>query len=166
MKNTGFAPLASALQRPGLTSRPFRVAGLGALGGPGGALGGLGALEVALGVLVAPGGLGVLVVLPWLCLSSEQDTAPDNPDTNIHLSDATAGPSEVRRILSESRHDVNPFAACDHVGVGEDVVGRLGGPSLGLTPVSEGERHGHEPAQGYRATPGRGHARNAHLDDR
>jgi hypothetical protein len=54
---------------------------------------GLGALEVALGVLVARAGLGVLVVLPWLCFSSEQDTAPDNPDTNIHLSDAIARPS-------------------------------------------------------------------------
>lgn len=45
-------------------SHPFRVAALGALEGLGVALEGLGALEVALGVLVALGGLGVLVVLP------------------------------------------------------------------------------------------------------
>ena len=45
---------------------------------------------VALG---AQAGLEVLVVLPWLCFSSEQDTAPDNPDTDIHLSDAIAEPA-------------------------------------------------------------------------
>jgi hypothetical protein len=70
----------------------FKVVGLGARAGLGG-LGGLGALEVALGVLGVRAGLGVLGVLPWLCFSSEQDTAPDNPDTNIHLSEAIAGPS-------------------------------------------------------------------------
>jgi hypothetical protein len=42
----------------------FTVVGLGARVGLGVGLEGLGALEVALGVLVARAGLGVLVVLP------------------------------------------------------------------------------------------------------
>jgi hypothetical protein len=71
----------------------FKVVGLGARAGLGVGLEGLGALEGARGVLGARAGRGVLGVLPWLCFSSEQDTAPDNPDTNIHLSDAIAGPS-------------------------------------------------------------------------
>jgi hypothetical protein len=73
--------------------RPFRVVVLGDLEGLGVAQGGLGALEVARGVLEARGGPGALVVLPWLCFSFEQDTASDNPDANIHLSNAIAGPS-------------------------------------------------------------------------
>jgi hypothetical protein len=62
---------------------PFKVVVLGDLEGPG----------VARGVLEARGGPEALVVLPRLCFSFEQDTVPDNPDTNIHLSDAIAGPS-------------------------------------------------------------------------
>jgi hypothetical protein len=103
----GLEALVVALEDPGaLEGAPAALEGLE------GALGDLAALE---------GALGVLGALPSLCFSSDQDTAPDHPDTHGHRSAATASPSEVRRIVEERGHDVKPFCTVSPWGTGLDV---------------------------------------------
>jgi hypothetical protein len=94
----------------------------GALGDVEGAPEALEGLEGVLGDLVAlEGALGVLGALPSLCFSSDQDTAPDHPDTHGHRCAATASPSEVRRIVEERGHDVKSFCTVSPWGNGLDV---------------------------------------------
>jgi hypothetical protein len=104
----GLEALVVALEGPGaLEVAPGAWGALGDLvvapGALEGLVGALGDLEALVGAL------GVLGALPSLCFSSDQDTAPDHPDTHGYHSAATASPSEVRRIVEERGHDVKPF---------------------------------------------------------